>query len=117
MTATTRHEYFNDTDEDDAGCNEPGCGQDPDDAIHSDPADDLPQDVLVALEAAAEAVDLLAQAIRKHGARDSSITPIRRFAAYHLADLEGNDGGSGWLGDRFLADEMRALLNGDRESR
>lgn len=32
------------------------------------------------------------------------------FCAYHLADIEGNDGGAEWLASNLLADELRGLL-------
>ena len=57
-----------------------------------------------------EAAAAFAAELRRAGGTTSEAGAIRRFASYHLADLEGNDGGARWLAGKLLADEIRALV-------
>lgn len=73
----------------------------------ADLTDQQREELLDAAEALQTAAEEFAQAIRRAGERDSDVLVIRRFASYHLADLEGE--GHGWLGGPHLIDELRSL--------
>lgn len=116
MTTLTRHEFVLD-DEDTLPhvtvCAE--CGLEDRDAIHDDPADDIPEDIVEAARDLLVAADALSSAIRSYGGRDADVMAIRHFSAYHLANLEG--AGAGWVGSGFLVDDLRSdLLNEEVES-
>lgn len=68
-------------------------------------------------DALVEAMDIFVRALHRTGARDSDDRNIRHFSAYHLASLEGNDGGAMWLASGLLADELRRLLRDLRDDR
>lgn len=75
----------------------------------------LPESLVDAGEELLEALDAFVRELRASGARDSANDAVRHFAAYHLADLEGNDSGAGWLASNLMADALRALLRGEEE--
>ena len=62
-----------------------------------------------------DSIDEFVQQLHRAGGRDSADSSVRYFAAYHLADLEGNDNGGGWLASRLMADDLRTLLRGGDE--
>ena len=66
-----------------------------------------------AIEQTLEAFEVLAAELHRARGRDSSVASIRRFCAYHLADIEG--AGAGWLGRGELVDDLRALLAEEKE--
>ncbi len=49
-----------------------------------------------------------AQALHRVGARDSEVSNVAHFCSYHLADLEGENGG--WLGRNHLKDELDRMV-------
>lgn len=67
----------------------------------------LPAALVEAAEAALEAMDNLALELDRAGGRESTTHLVRHFAAYHLADLQGKDGG--WLGNGLMRDDLREL--------
>jgi len=107
MTAATEaHEHI-------GAAHEPceDCGEPLEAVVHDDPAEEpLPETLVDAGEALLDAMDDFVRELRRAGARDASDQRVRHFAAYHLADLEGNDNGAGWLASGLLADELRGLV-------
>jgi hypothetical protein len=69
---------------------------------------DAGQDLLSAMAA-------FTSALRRAGGRESDDRQVRHFAAYHLADLEGNDDGGSWLATGLMADELRRLVSGESD--
>ena len=62
-----------------------------------------------------EAMETFTAELHRAGARDSRDHGIAHFSSYHLADLEGNDNGGGWLASNLMADALRAMINGTDE--
>lgn len=75
----------------------------------------LPESLVDAGEEVLESLDRFAHELYSAGGRDSDLEAVRHFCAYHLADIEGNDRGGGWLASKLLADEIRALLRGEED--
>lgn len=62
-----------------------------------------------AAQQALSAMTALAGQLRRAEQTDATgIVP--QFNAYHLADLEGKDGGADWLAEGLLADALRTLI-------
>jgi hypothetical protein len=80
---------------------------DPATELDDEPEVELGEELAEAIEATLESFETLISALNWAGAGNDF---FGRFRAYHMADLEGANGG--WLGGPFLADALRQLKDG-----
>jgi hypothetical protein len=94
------------TGEYDSRGEEPGLGE-PELDEDDEPQEDIPQDLTDAANDLLDAMAAFSEAMHHARGRESALPTVRRFASYHLADLEGKD--HGWLGSTLLCDDLREL--------